>query len=1315
MGDIISLGILGLTLLMLFTGFLVGVIRGLRKSVHRIIWMAAILLICIIFVPMISNALFTAEFAFFNFTVNGTTVHSISDFIRLSALHSEDIGRLVESKPEVVDAVLKIASLLLNSILLIVMFWLLKILTLPFYAFFARNKKHKDKIKHKHTSKKGEIGLAVEVEEVKPPKRRLLGGLVGVGIAIIIIAATFSPFVGVGMMLVNVNNNVQVVDETTAQTVGILESAMGPEGAEIIDALENGIGTKVLTFSGIKYLSLGTFMSVTSANVDGYKFSLYNEINGLSSLAGRVMNYTNYDYEHITENEIDTMISDADAIANSLFDSGLVSIFGHYFIPYFLEDLSTNTTFAPTGNEVADVAIRAALGQLALLDVKEYQGDLVKLVDIAEILNDGNFLYPAISGQLKTTNDYFNVISEEMVNQVFAKILSFSTISTVLPTAIDAGLDVMAEELDIQITKYTGEFNDDARMEFAAVFGNMYGIVKSLNFPEGDEEMNPLDMITKDTFVQMGQLLDSIKNIRYITNTTYSNIMAKFENQLITEVNSGDVDKVVKDSVISIINSIFDITSFENAFTKIGEVYEIIKPMALELQDEEVTYAQISNYLDDMGRALDKLQESGLIGSIPTHISSLLQFVEDSSRESMLEAGFFESEIESIFNIIDDSQKSVVSYEAEFTALKGILDVMFATTYEDMSFVEMVINTNFLADLGKAIDEYNNKGHILTSENIIDIIEICEDVMLGSMPGEFGSLQGVIVQLIDNLGNINSWETELTHVKTIVNYFKPVMDSENVFKTLGEENYLTGLGATLDTIIETNSQLVNNAFVKEIMILGVDILSGFLPDIFSNSSTAKSDMINNIKAITNVSWENELGALEELITFDFSTLDYTNYNGFKELGAVLDRVTATSQIVDYNVVRDVVDGAIASSLVNIGDEDIIAFLNDGRTSLNNIRVTSWEQELDGIARLAAFDTNTIDLSTGAGLREFGILLDSIKGNVITNNTNITKLIARMVKSSSDDTSDEVVKVLLNAMYQTLQNQTVSNWTNEFNAINALLTFDRKNINNTTAEGLTTFGSLLDQVKYSTLLSPTNINKMLKEIFEDIVDANTNTTTNEHIVDIYEEWIAGISNLGNGGQNEYATEFACVEKLIGLTNNISLNNAATIGITFDEIRTSVLVGNSGRHALYMVVEDININNAISDMSQMKDMIKTNINTVLALVGETNPYTTIFTDLKTVADYINNVTSNDVDVNNYDYVGTGAMLDSFESMKTIGVSVTDLIAVEILTRINNGIDTVSNPELQTLQTYIDGTISTVKTGERSKSYTTIFTEINNIVNI
>ena len=190
-------------------------------------------------------------------------------------------------------------------------------------------------------------------------------------------------------------------------------------------------------------------------------------------------------------------------------------------------------------------------------------------------------------------------------------------------------------------------------------------------------------------------------------------------------------------------------------------------------------------------------------------------------------------------------------------------------------------------------------------------------------------------------------------------------------------------------------------------------------------------------------------------------------------------------------------------------------MNDGRTSLSNIRVTSWENELDGIARLASFDKDTIDLTTGAGLRDFGILLDSIKGNVITNNTNITKLIAKMIKNSSDDSSDEVVKKLLSSIHTTLQNQTVSNWTNEFNGITSLLAFDRKNINNTTAEGLTSFGALLDQVKNSVLLAPTNINSMLTEVFKDIVDANTDTNTNEHIVDIYEELISGIASLGNG--------------------------------------------------------------------------------------------------------------------------------------------------------------------------------------------------------
>lgn len=1317
MGNIISLVVLGVTFLMLLSGFLVGVIRGLRKSVHRVIWMAGILLICIIFVPIISNALFTAELPFFHLTVNETTVHSIEKFVRLSMSESGELARLVESKPEVVDAVLKIASLLLNSFLLVIVFWLLKIITLPIYAIIARNKK-KDNIKHKHVPKKGELGLVVEVEEEAPPKRRLWGGLVGIGIAIIIISATFSPFVGIGMMLVQADNNIQVVNEETNQTQGFLENSMGEMGPELLGALENGIGTKVLTYTGVKYLSLGTFMSVTSTNVDGYKFSLYNEVNGLTSLAGRVLKYTNFDYSSITESQLDTLIVDADSIANSLFDSGLVSVFGHYFIPYFLEELSTNETFAPTGNEIADIAIRAALGELAKLDVKEYQGDLVKIVDVAEILNDGDFLYPAISGQLKTTNDYLNAISENMVNDVVSKVLSFSTISAVLPTAIDAGIDALAESLDINVTKYSGEFNDDARREFAQVLGNIYGIVKSLNFPDDDSEASALDMITKDTFVQMGQLLDSVKNVRYITTTTYNNILNKYKTEITNEINNNaDISQTLKTSYVSIVNSIFDITSYETAFTKLGEVYEIVKPMVVDLQSkEEVGYNEISAYLPNIGKALDKLEGSGLIGSIDAHLSAFIDFAKDNFKQSMIDLGYLESEVNYIFNKIDTSQKAVVSYESEFTGLKGVLDVIFEFINDkETSFEDKLSDTEFLNNLGTAIDEYNKTGKILTTTNIVDILKVSEVVILSYIPSEYSQMQDIISQLIENASSITSWKSELAAVKTLFNYIKPVMESDDVFTSMKQENYLKGLGVTLDTIVGGGSKLVNNALVKEIMILGIDILSSQLPDIFGNNANAKNDMINNVKSITNISWEQELDALEELVKFDYSILNYSTYSGFKELGAVLDDVTANSQIFDYVVVKDMVDGAIENSLANMDDEDIIAFLNDGRVSLNSMRVQSWENELDGIAKLATFDKDSINLTTGAGLVEFGQLLDSIKGNVITNNTNITRLIARMVNKAKNDATDSVVSTLLSAMYETLQNKTVSNWTNEFNAVNVLLRYDRTSIDTVTASGLSAFGAVLDGVKNSVLLAPENINEMLNEIFEDIVNDNINQTTNPHIVNIYNELLTGIPTLGNGGENEYAVEFGYVEKMVGLTKNISLNNSAQIGITFDEIRTSKLVGNSGRYALYMVIEEIDISTAVTDMSEVKVLIKANVDTILSLTTYENPYTVIFSDLKTVADYISGLTSDGVDIESYDFVSTGTTLDSFEAKTTIGKDVTDIIAVEILTRISNDIDVAANPSLETAKTYVDGTILRIKADERTSTYSKIFSDINLLLNM
>ena len=69
--QLISMAISLIAVLIIAVHVLVGMVRGFKKSVFRLIWIAATGILCLIFCRFIANALVNFDISFMHLSVNG--------------------------------------------------------------------------------------------------------------------------------------------------------------------------------------------------------------------------------------------------------------------------------------------------------------------------------------------------------------------------------------------------------------------------------------------------------------------------------------------------------------------------------------------------------------------------------------------------------------------------------------------------------------------------------------------------------------------------------------------------------------------------------------------------------------------------------------------------------------------------------------------------------------------------------------------------------------------------------------------------------------------------------------------------------------------------------------------------------------------------------------------------------------------------------------------------------------------------------------------------------------------------------------------
>ena len=220
----------------LVLGVIVGFIRGFKKSLVRTAWMVVIFIALIILSSLITRTIMNINF---NLSYNGQVCGSISNYL-VTALEAE-VGIEGLNWLSIVDLLIAFINLFFNAIVFIILYFLVKWISLPLYwitniFIFSKERKMKKRAKKEKT-------------KIKIKKYRLAGALVGLFIGILSFSVVITPVVG----YVNIAKSIER-ETANDEGSGVLTQTLGDDYNELVNQYDKSIPIKV--FNAVKVDSL---------------------------------------------------------------------------------------------------------------------------------------------------------------------------------------------------------------------------------------------------------------------------------------------------------------------------------------------------------------------------------------------------------------------------------------------------------------------------------------------------------------------------------------------------------------------------------------------------------------------------------------------------------------------------------------------------------------------------------------------------------------------------------------------------------------------------------------------------------------------------------------------------------------------------------------------------------------------------------------------------------------------------------------------------------------------------------------------------
>ena len=826
-GNILVLGAVALIALFVVFGFLLGLLRGFRKSMFFTIVFIVVLVLSFVVATVLSKSLYGGPFLWRfakkvipdSMREGAQNVNSLKEFVRFYITHNYNemldsgitAGESIVANQNamgVIDGlivmIIKIVMLVASYLVLNIVFYIVFGLI---YLLFLRQKPYIEEV-----TKTDEDGNeTVEEREVKPKKKRLLGGLVGgvkgfVKSMVILIPITF---------LIGIVAQIEVpksssVNADTKLSQGSSDSSFN-QIVEACQKYDNSIGKMYL---GLDDKIMDAIISYDVKGADGKKLKVVvrKELNGFIDIYNTiekeigVNNLSNYDFKNnINSKEMRAIVS---SFADNASKSNAIT-----------------TTLTAVGNEVTviladksskndpDMALFFSEFDLTDKNATWWKDQIAQLGDIYNSFADMNLdlskadtkEYNAIFAETKAT-DYENFVDTIFENEL-------------LDMAINGGLKYAVKKLPESYGDVTGTTNqvikDDAVNEEFKAFSKLIDFIRDdIKFSNGNVDTKQL----------------KVKTLKGIVNTEVlvrSKIVGKMVESVLKNT-LGDIQ--YNGQNIGFNKSVFNDANFN--------IHNELKALVKILEDgygEDFAVGDLNNISDisKVGQICNMLQSDGM-------------------KESLLGKELFSKTLQTLVTTMEpESDYSNVTWVDEIAPMSELLSTTFDTD-ASMTSINLSFDTIKVATL--------------------DVIE-----------AQIGTSVLLQNKMANSLAEPMSTPTMLTEIKTSAwsgeKWASEMPKINNVLKTLADENNeikVNEINMTEESEIKqiTFRQIEANIADSEAL---ENMFKKTLEDSLKDESNAIDDFPNpeSISGTGNHSvwWETEIKGLCNVIYKNYSSTD----------------------------------------------------------------------------------------------------------------------------------------------------------------------------------------------------------------------------------------------------------------------------------------------------------------------------------------------------------------------------------------------------------------------------------------------------------
>lgn len=437
----IALIVIAAFLVILILGFLIGLARGFNKSLVRILLLAASIVGAFFLTPVVTGAVIEMDISGFGINIGGETMSNLGEVLR-SLLNQVPAIQDISGTDAFAVIMNVVPQMIVNIVMFVVLFYLIRLVTLIIYWIIAGIAFSKKKTEGKN-------------------KHRLLGSLVGVIQNFLVFVVLLIPVYGSINLVATVETIVTQETESSSSTAAttltdehysVLMAEDEEETAEedtivttlkkvneVVDICKNTWVMKMLGTIKVDALCEGVFDKLSTVEKDGEKYVLKDEISNVATLY--------VDYKDIAEVGFDLTNEESvqafKKLIKDCFNSKLTADLINEVIPKAIEKWNAGQNFAGIA--------KPTLGN--------YDSVLDSLFDELVIAANENKLQSKISSALDMAKSLMTAAKamEE------ASDLDASTIGTLLTELteneelMDLAKNIVVENLDTITTELFGD------------------------------------------------------------------------------------------------------------------------------------------------------------------------------------------------------------------------------------------------------------------------------------------------------------------------------------------------------------------------------------------------------------------------------------------------------------------------------------------------------------------------------------------------------------------------------------------------------------------------------------------------------------------------------------------------------------------------------------------------------------------------------------------------------------------------------------------------------------------------------------------